>query len=205
MPSTIDTNPRFPSASSPNFAGMKDDLIGSALGPMQIFRPIGKYMTGARAIIKVNGKLAGFAFNISWSVNTSYQEIHEIDNFLPYELAPQVISVSGTIGMFHIPGQGPAAEGIMPNVLSFLHHKYISIEVQDQSTGNIILNITKAVITNKQQALNAGEVSQINLSFKAIGWSDDQPPTKVSDIDEVAPSPLIPDGPLSAAADLLGF
>lgn len=210
MPKTIDPNPRFPNAASPNFAGLKDDLIGSALGPMQIFRPIGKYMTGARAIIKVNNKLAGFAFNISWNVNTTYQEIFELDSYVPYELAPTLITVTGTIGMFHIPGKGPVAEGFQPNVLSFLHHKYITIQVVDSSTGNIMLNIERAVITNKSQALNAGDVSQIQLSWKAIGWSDDQPPTDVSDIDEPAPDPVggAAGALLDAAGkvgDLLGF
>jgi len=188
MPDVIDTNPRFPSAASPNFRDISGDALDSALGPLQIFRPVGKYMTGARAIIKVNSKLAGFAFNIAWNVSTSHQEIFEVDNYLPYELAPQVVTVTGTIGMFHIPGQGPGAEGFQANVLSFLHHKYITIEVQDQTTGNVLLNISKAVITNKSQVLNAGEVSQIQLSFRAIGWSDDQPPQAVANIDEQSPS-----------------
>ena len=158
-------------------AGVAEDFVKSALGPLQIFRPMGKYMTGARAIIKVNGDIAGFAFSASWNVATRHQEVREIDNFLPYELAPSIVEVSGTLGMFHIPGKGPSNQRFQANRLSFLHQKYITIQIEDQQTSTILLKIDKAVITNRSQILDTNAESKITLEWKAIGWQDDQAPS----------------------------
>jgi hypothetical protein len=176
MASIIDSNPLFPGSSSPNIGELGKSLLSNALGPIQAFNKLGKYMTGARCIIKVNGKLAGFAFSVSWNINTAQTTVREIDNFLPYEFAPSMLSVSGSLGMFHVPGKTATSELFMPNVLSFLHHKYISIEVQDQTTGQQLLRVNKAVITNKSQAITAGQISQMTLEWQAIGWQDEMKP-----------------------------
>lgn len=36
-------------------------------------KPEAKYVTGARCVIKVNGRLVGFAFSVSWNVQTDNQ------------------------------------------------------------------------------------------------------------------------------------
>ena len=157
-------------------SGLADDLVKSALGPLQVFRPMGKFMNGSRAIIKVNGKIAGFAFGVSWNIATIHNEVFELDNFLPYELAPTLLRVSGSLSMFHMPGKGPSNLNMQANRMSFLHQKYVTIQIVDQQTSNIILNVQKAVITNRSQALQAGEQSTIVLDWMAIGWQDDQTP-----------------------------
>jgi len=176
MSATTGSNPLFPGSASPNAGELGKSLLSNALGPIQVFNKVGKYMTGARCIIKVNGKLAGFAFSVSWNVNTSQTTVREIDNYLPYEFAPSMLNVSGSLGMFHVPGKTATSELFMPNVLSFLHHKYISIEVQDQTTGQQLLRVNKAVITNKSQALVAGQISQMTLEWQGIGWQDEMKP-----------------------------
>ena len=147
--------------------------IGGTLSPMNSF---GKYLTGSRAIIKVNGKIFGFAFRIGINISTDQQELFTIDDWVPAEIVPVRISVNGTLGMFHVPGKGPSAELIQSNLLSFLHHRYITIEIQDQMTKNIIFKTNKAVITNRQQAIQAGEISKIELTWKAMGWIDEMIP-----------------------------
>jgi hypothetical protein len=156
-------------------SGFTDNLLKSAAGAISPLNNLGRYMTGARAIIKVNDKLFGFAFAVSYSINTEYQENNTIDDYVAYELMPTRISVNGTLSMLHVPGKGPTAEGqlIQANVLSFLMHKYITIEISDQMTGQVLFKTNKAVITNKQQSLQAGELSTIQLSWKALGWVDE--------------------------------
>jgi hypothetical protein len=79
--------------------------------------------------------------------------------------------------MFHVPGKGPAKQLVQANVLSFLFHKYITIEITDQTTGQLIFKTEKAMITNKSQSLVAGELSTIELQWKAIGWMDEMTPS----------------------------
>lgn len=154
-------------------SGLADNLLNSAVGSLSPLNSFGRYMTGSRAVIKVNGKLFGFAFGVSYNIATEHQENNTIDEYLAYELIPTRISVNGTLSMFHIPGKGPTKELVQSNIMSFLMHKYITIEISDQTSGQVIFKTNKAVITGKSQSLQAGEISTIQLTWKAVGWVDE--------------------------------
>src|SRR5688500_372305 len=110
-------------------SNLAENLLDSAVGSMSPLNNFGRYFTGSRAVIKVNDKLFGFAFSITYNIRTMNDEINTIDDWTPYELAPQRITVEGTMSMFHVPGKGPTRELIQANVLSFLFHRYITIEI----------------------------------------------------------------------------
>ena len=153
-----------------------NSAINSALAPLSPFNDFGKYMTGSRAVIKVNGKLFGFAFGVTYNIETSHEENKTIDDYVAHELIPTRISINGTLSMWHIPGRGPTVELVQANLLSFLMHKYITIEISDQTTGQTIFKTEQAVITSKTQDLQAGELSTIKLHWKALGWVDEMTP-----------------------------
>jgi len=154
-------------------SGLADSLLNSAIGGLSPLNNFGRYMTGARAIIKINSKLFGFAFGVNYSVNTEHVENQTIDSSIAYELIPTRISVDGVLSMFHVPGKGPTKQLIQSNIMSHLMHKYITIEISDQTTGQVIFKTNKAVITSKSQELKAGELSTIQLKWKALGWIDE--------------------------------
>lgn len=144
--------------------------VGSILSAQNV----GKFISGARCIIKVNGRIAVFANSVSWSVRTEQEEIWTIDSTTPYEIAPRRISVEGTIGGFHIPGWTPSAKNIQSDVLSFMSHKYITIEVRDRTTDSLLFLTNKAVITDWNENISTESLAQMNLRWKAIGWINEQ-------------------------------
>jgi len=154
-------------------------LVSGALGDLSGIistRPVAKYMSGARCILKINSKLVGFAFGITWRINTSYTDINVIDDVLPTELAPQRITVDGTISALHIPGQSVTTELWQPDVLSFLFNQYVTIEVRDSQTNNLLFYAGKAVITSRQEDIRVDQLANVNLSWRAIGWKDEKIP-----------------------------
>jgi len=153
------------------------DAVASNFGNILSLRPQAKYMTGARTILKINERLIGFAFQVSWNINTEQTEIYTIDDTLPHEIAPKRISVSGSLGAFVIPGRSATAEVIQSDMRSFLTHKYITIEVRDSVTDEILFKTNNAVITNNQTSLNADQASTMQLTWKAVGWLSEQSPT----------------------------
>lgn len=160
------------------------DAVSANFGGIFSLRPQAKYMTGARTVIKVNGRLLGFAFSVSWNINTEQTEIYTIDDPLPHEIAPKRISVSGTLGAFIIPGRSATAEVIQSDMKSFLVNKYITIEVRDSVTDEIIFKTNNAVVTNNQTSLSADQVGQTQLTWKAIGWLSEQMPEDPEGIDD---------------------
>jgi len=153
------------------------DNVSGGIAPIFSAKPSAKYTSGARCVIRVNNRIVGFAFQASWRINTVQEEIFTIDDYLPYELAPQRISVEGTLGMWHIPGQGASAEYTQSNVLSFMTHRYISIEIRDSATNDLLFQTSKAAITSRIEDVKTDELNRITLSFKAIGWQDEKAPT----------------------------
>lgn len=175
-----------------NGQGIGATLVNNAAGNIEgIFsiKPMAKYLSGARCVLKVNGKIVGFAFGISWNIETSVTQIDTIDDPLPYELAPAQIAVTGTITGFRIPGSGPTQQLIQGDVLSFIHQRYIEIEVRDSQTDNLIFLTKRAMITNRSESIRTDALAEMTLNFKAIGWADER-------------TPKLPDGvgsPVSAA------
>ncbi len=152
-----------------NIAGQLTNIAGT--------RPVGKYLTGARITLRINKKLVGFAFGITWRIDTQQMEINTIDDYLPAEIAPTRIHISGTINALHIPGQSPTKEQYQSNVLSFLAHQYITIEARDSQTDELLFYTTKAVIVSRQEDMQAGQLAKMTLQFMAIGWQDELQPT----------------------------
>jgi hypothetical protein len=134
-----------------------------------------RYASGARTILKINGKVSAFAFGVSWKINTQVTEIQTIDDYFPYELAPQRISVEGTISALHIPGQSAGTELWQPDMLNFLFQQYVTIEVRDIS-DQLLFYTTQAMITSRSEDIKVDALSNVQLSWRAIGFKDERKP-----------------------------
>jgi len=165
---------------------LTDNLFEGNLSGIISTRPTAKYMSGARCILRINSRPVAFAFNISWRIDTLYTEINAIDNPLPEELVPKAIKVSGSISALHIPGQGAGIQLWQPDVLSFLFHQYITVEVRDSTTNQLLFFAPKAVINSRQEDIKVDDLAQVSLSFLAIGFKDEKTPTVPDNFDTKA-------------------
>lgn len=169
----------MPSTGFDNKPGFAENLVNNAASNVAgIFstRPNAKFMSGARCTLKINGKLVGFAFGISWTINTQVTEINTIDDYLPAELAPQRITVEGTISALHVPGTSANTEGWQADVLSFLFAPYVSIEARDSATNQLIFATDKAMIVTRQEELRVDSLANVTLRWRAIGYIDEKTP-----------------------------
>ncbi len=160
---------------------LTDNILEGNLGGIISTRPSAKYMSGARTVLRINSKPVAFAFGISWRVDTLFTEVNAIDNPLPEELVPKAIKVSGSISALHIPGQGAGVQLWQPDMLGFLFHQYLTIEVRDSVTNKLLFFAPKAVITSRQENIRVDELAQVELSFMAIGFKDEKQPEVPSD------------------------
>jgi len=163
------------SADAKLFENLGDNALSNFAGVFSL-KPTAKYASGARTTLRINGDLIGFAFGISWNVSTSYNEVRTVHNYLPHELVPTHIDVSGSISALHIPGVSATTELYQADVLGFLLHKYITIEVRDSATDELLFFTNKAVITNKAERIGVDSLANVELQFKAIGWKDEREP-----------------------------
>lgn len=135
-----------------------------------------RYASGARCVLKINGRVSGFAFGVSWKITTQVTEIQTIDDYFPYELAPQRISVEGSISALHIPGQSAGTELWQPDALNFLFQQYITIEVRDSATDQLLFHTDQAMITSRMEDIKVDQLSSVSLTWRAIGFRDERMP-----------------------------
>lgn len=135
-----------------------------------------RYASGARTTMKINGKITGFAFGISWRINTAVTDINTIDDYFPAELAPQRVTCEGTISALHIPGQSAGTELWQPDALNFLFQQYITIEVRDSATDQLLFYTSKAMITSRMEDIRVDSLANVSLSWRAIGFQDERKP-----------------------------
>jgi hypothetical protein len=164
-----DNNPLLPNGIDPQKTLLENPL-NEVAGGISSVKPMGKYLTGSRCIIKINNKLSAFAFKISWKIETKTKETRTIDNYLPYEITPTIISVSGQIGGFVLPGRDPTSQLLQASDLSFLFNRYISIEARDRTTDALLFKTDKALIDSQSVSIQEGQLANVMLTFKAIGW-----------------------------------
>lgn len=178
-------NNRPPSAGRQSLVNrVVDNVASSALSGIISTKPTARYSSGARCILKINGKLCGFAFGISWRIQTQATEIQTIDNVFPHELAPQRIVVDGTISALHIPGQGVGIQLWQPDMLNFLFQQYISLEVRDVNSNDLLFKSDKVMIVSRQEDIKVDQLSSVQLSWRAIGFQDERTPEIPNDHDK---------------------
>lgn len=169
-------------------AGIADNVAQNISGIIST-KATAKYASGARTILKINGKPCGFAFGISWRITTDVTEILTIDDYFPAELAPRRVRVEGTISALHIPGQGIGVQLWQPDSLNFLFQQYITIEARDLN-DQLLFYTSKAMITSRQEDVRVDQLANVQLSFQAIGFQDERTP-------ELAQGVTTPDGEVS--------
>jgi len=172
-----------PLANAGNFAQNVVDNVASQGAGIISTLPTAKFASGARCVLKINGRLIGFAFGVSWRIQTMATEIMTIDDWLPAELVPTRVLVEGTLSCFHIPGQGASAEFIQANLGNFLFQKYIQIEVRDSQTDALLFFAPKVMVTSRAEDFHTDALASMNLTWKAIGWKDERNPALPTNAD----------------------
>lgn len=126
-------------------------------------------LTGAHLKVFLNNKLYKEVQSISYSLDYGINEIFGIDSPYPQELAPGRTTVSGTIQGIRIRYSG-GIQGYdaRPGILDALAAPYISVRIQDRTTGEDILFVPNAMIVNQSAQAGAKSTYKISFSFKGL-------------------------------------
>lgn len=184
--------------------GLANNVASNITGIIST-KPSAKYASGARCILKMNGNIVGFAFDVSWRINTPVKQILTIDDYLPTELAPQRVTVDGTISALHIPGQSAGTLMWQADVLNFLSQQYVSIEVRDSATDQLMFFTAEALVTGRSEDLKVDSLSQVQLTWTAIGYLDERTPAAPANLNNTEQSQVTaaPQANTSLASNLI--
>lgn len=125
-------------------------------------------LSGANIKLYINNKVYKEVQNVTFDVDYGETEIYGIDSPYPQEIAGTKISVRGSVNGIRVKYSGGLqASNIRPLFTDYAASPYISIRIQDRSTGEDILFIPNAKATRERHV--ASVKGTYKLSFDFIG------------------------------------
>lgn len=123
-------------------------------------------LTGAHIKLYINNKVYKVTQSVTIAVDYGEEEIRGIDVGYAQEIAGGTYSVKGSVAGLRVKNSGGLqADNIRPLFLDLLASPYVSIRIQDRSTGEDIVFIPNAKITNENHVISTKSTYKMNFNF----------------------------------------
>lgn len=123
-------------------------------------------LTGAHIKLYINNQVYKLVQSISITVDYGEQEIYGIDAEHAQEIAPTRLSVRGSVNGLRIKNSGGLqAQNMRPLFVDLIASPYISIRIQDRSTGEDILFIPNAKVSSESHSIATKSTYKMNFNF----------------------------------------
>ena len=131
-------------------------------------------IVGAHCRVFINGKVLNEVQKIDYAIDYGEESIYGIDSVFPQEIKVTRVSVAGSMSGIRIKNtNGLQGYDIRPQIFETQKAPYISIRVQDLHSGEDILWLPQAKISNERASVAAKGVLQVSFNF--IGIQPQQP------------------------------
>lgn len=141
----------------------------------------GKIYTGARARFSMEGKVIGYARNVSGSESIEYIPVEVLDNVEVEEHVPVAYRVTLSASMFRIVGATLKSNSLFPSngqntaehLLNILNVGEMSAQLEDTKTGKIIAQFTQVKVASHNFTVDAKGLVGNDVEFVAIRQQDE--------------------------------
>lgn len=126
-------------------------------------------LTGALIKLYVNNQLYKEVQSVDYTIDYGENEIYGIDSPFPQEIASTRAAVAGTVrGLRLRYSGGIQAYNLKTLISDIVAAPYISIRIQDRSTGEDLLFIPNAKISKQNYSIAAKRVVSLTFDFKGL-------------------------------------
>jgi len=123
-------------------------------------------LAGAHIKLYLNNKLYKVAQSVSFTVDYDETAIYGIDSMYAQEICANRISVSGNVSGLRVRQSGGLqAQELRPLFQDAAAAPYISLRVQDRSTGEDIIFIPNCKVSNEGHTAAVRGTYKLNFSF----------------------------------------
>jgi hypothetical protein len=155
--------------------------VNASAAALISLKPQPRVMTGARAVVKINGKVAMLCNNLQYEISSNWSEVRGVDELIPNDLAPDSYSVKGSMSLYRVPNQSPVSNFIHQDMFRGIIWPYTTIEIRDKRTDELIMLVKRCAITSRGEAFSKGTLTTTNLTFVGIGFRDEEMPELLPD------------------------
>ena len=134
-----------------------------------------KTLTGARAIVKVDGTVVGLFESCTYGVNIGTEPIHILGKFGPDEIVPTSYeAVTINCNGFRVINQGPHGLPKMPKIQDLVRLGPVEITITDrQEKDKVIMRASGCIPTSYSTGVNARATSRISVTYIGVKISDE--------------------------------
>lgn len=126
-------------------------------------------LTGSLIKIYINNRVYNEAQSVSYTIDYGETEVFGIDTPYPQEIHSTRSTVTGSISGIRIRNSaGIQTFDARPSITDIIKAEYISIRIQDRSTGEDILFIPNAKISKQSFQAQIKGVVRLNFDFKGL-------------------------------------
>lgn len=124
-------------------------------------------ISGALCRLYVNNRIYSVAQSVSLKVDTGEYEIYGINSSYPQELAGGgQVKVSGSVRGVRIKNSGGVqGSNLRPLFSDIAASNYVSLRLEDRSTGETIWSIPKAKVSNLDEGVAIKGTYKVNFDF----------------------------------------
>jgi hypothetical protein len=131
-------------------------------------------IAGAQVSLHINGKLYNEVQQLSYTIDYGEEPIYGIDSIFPQEIKITRVSIQGSVSGVRLAGSnGLQGQDIRPKITDSMFAPYVSIRISDRRTGEQIMWIPYARVTNEKLDISAKGVVKVSFSF--LGLQGQQP------------------------------
>lgn len=129
---------------------------------------MGKVITGARAIFRINGSKVAYASNVSYNEAIAVEDVNVLDKYNPEELAETGYSVDFSCESFVQEEKTIKELGFMPRFQDLMHAGIMTTEIVDHKTEKVLLVLTGVKSLGRSGTLNARGVMTETWNFRGL-------------------------------------
>ena len=131
-------------------------------------------IAGAHIKVYINGIVYNEVQQLQYTIDYGEEPIYGIDSVFPQEIKITRVSIQGSIsGVRTAQSNGLQGYDIRPKIFDSIFAPYISIRIFDRKTGEDILFVPYARVTNEKTSVSAKGIMQTSFNF--IGLQGQQP------------------------------
>jgi hypothetical protein len=132
-----------------------------------------RVMVGAHIKLYINGNVYNEVQELSYIMDYGEEAIYGIDSVFPQEIKITKVSIQGSVSGVRVRGtNGLQGKNIRPEITQSHFAPYISIRITDRRSGEDIMFVPYARVSQEKLSVTAKGV--VNASFSFIGLQGQQ-------------------------------
>jgi hypothetical protein len=134
-------------------------------------------MTGARAIVRVDGVTVGVFDSAQYGANLGTEPIHTLGRYSASEISiTSYEAVQVSCSGFRVVGQGVHTLPKAPKIKDLLSFERVQLQIVDRKDGTTIMTVTDCVPANWSESQNAKATSKLNITYIGTRLFDESSP-----------------------------